>query len=102
MSPPAAPDHAAVMAKLEVIEEALLGNARPGSAPGLLRRMEASEVDRADLRRILLELQAAVRALEATPGKTALSWVDRIALAVITMGLAGAGSILGHQIGGKP
>ena len=102
MSPPATHDSDAIVAKLDAILEALMGSPRPGSAPGLIRRMEASEVDRADLRRILLELQAAVRVLESSPGKTALSWVDRIALAVITMGLAGAGSILGHQIGGKP
>lgn len=102
MSPPATHDSDAIMAKLDTILEALMGNPRPGSAPGLIRRMEASEVDRADIRRILLELQSAVRVLEAAPGKSALTWTDRIALAIITMGLAGVGSLVGTKIGGNP
>lgn len=108
LPPPANPvELAQLAAKLDLVIEsqeeirtALVGSLSPGSPPGLLRRMDASELDRADLRRQLAELCLAVRALEAAPGRAALSWADRIALAVITMGLAGLGAIVGRYHGG--
>lgn len=83
-----------------VILEALQGSLRPGSAPGLLQRMNASEADRADLRRIVGELLLAVKTLESTPGRLALSWIERVALAVISLALAGLGALVGRVASG--
>lgn len=83
-----------------VILEALQGGLRPGSPPGLIQRMNACEADRADLRRIVGELLLAVRTLEANPGRVALSWLERVALAVISLALAGLGALVGRVASG--
>jgi hypothetical protein len=90
----------AILEQQGVILEALQGSLRPGAAPGLLQRMNASEADRADLRRIVGELLLAVRTLETTPGRVALSWLERVALAVISLALAGLGALVGRVAAG--
>lgn len=90
----------AIREELSILTEALLGSARPGTAPGLIQRMNASEADRADLRRIVGELMLAVRTLETTPGRVALSWLEKLALAVISLALAGLGALVGRVAAG--
>lgn len=90
----------AILEQQGTILEALQGSLRPGSSPGLLQRMNASEADRADLRRIVGELLLAVRTLEANPGRVALSWLERVALAVISLALAGLGALVGRVAAG--
>lgn len=90
----------AILEQQGVILEALQGGLRPGSAPGLLQRMNASEVDRADLRRVVGELLLAVRTLETTPGRAALSWLEKLALAVLSAVVAGLGALVGRLASG--
>lgn len=90
----------AILEQQGVILEALQGGLRPGSPPGLIQRMNASEADRADLRRVVGELMLAVRTLETTPGRVALSWLERVALAVISLALAGLGALVGRVASG--
>lgn len=90
----------AIREELSSLNEALLGSARPGSAPGLIQRMNASEADRADLRRIVGELMLSVRTLEATPGRAALSWLERLALGVLSLALGGLGVLIGRITSG--
>lgn len=82
------------------MNEALLGSARPGSAPGLLTRMGRSEDDRSDLRRRLEDLAARVKTLEAEPGRVALSWLEKLALGFLSIVLAGLGAIVGRIAAG--
>lgn len=86
--------------KLDAILEALQGSMRPGSAPGLIQRMGASEIDRAELRRQIAELTLSVRALEAEPGRNALSWLEKLALGVLSLVLAGLGALVGRIASG--
>jgi hypothetical protein len=90
----------AIREDLSILTEALLGSARPGAAPGLIQRMNASEADRADLRRIVGELMLSVRTLEATPGRAALSWLERLALGVLSLALGGLGVLIGRITSG--
>ena len=90
----------AILEQQGVILEALQGGLRPGSPPGLIQRMNACEADRADLRRVVGELMLAVRTLETTPGRVALSWLERVALAVISLALAGLGALVGRVASG--
>ena len=86
--------------KLDAILEALQGSMRPGSAPGLLQRMGATEIDRAELRRQIAELTLSVRALEAAPGRAALSWLEKLALAILSLALGGLGVLVGRVASG--
>jgi hypothetical protein len=66
----------------------------------MLQRMTACEADRADLRRIVGELMLTVRTLETAPGRVALSWLERVALAIISLVLAGLGALVGRVASG--
>ena len=86
----------------EVILEALRGGLAPGSPPGLIQRMHTADAERLEFKRQIAELLAAVKLLEAAPGRVALSWAERFALAVLSLALTGLGALIGHQIGVVP
>lgn len=90
----------AILGQQAVILEALQGSLRPGSPPGMLQRMNACEQDRADLRRIVGELMLAVRTLETSPGRAAMSWLEKLALGVLSLALAGLGALVGRLASG--
>lgn len=90
----------AILGQQAVILEALQGSLRPGSPPGMLQRMNASEADRADLRRIVGELMLAVRTLETSPGRAAMSWLEKLALGVLSLALASLGALVGRLASG--
>lgn len=85
----------------DILTEALLGSPRPGSPPGLIRRMDESERDRSDLRRLLSDLTSDVRALQAAPGKAAMSWWDRAGLALLGLVLSAIGAMVGATLKGQ-
>lgn len=88
---------------LDIMNEALLGSARPGSPPGLIRRMDESERDRSDMRRRLEDITASVRTLEGTPGKTAITWWDRLGLGVMGATIAAISALVTATLkGGTP
>jgi hypothetical protein len=86
--------------KLDAILEALQGSMRLGSAPGLIQRMNASEADRADLRRIVGELLLAVKTLQMSPGQAAMSWLEKLALGILSLVLGGLGVLVGRLTSG--
>jgi hypothetical protein len=87
-----------VLEQQDIVMEALLGSPKPGSPPGLIRRMDESERDRADIRRQLADLTAAVRTIEATPGKTAITWFDRVGLGLLGLLLSALGALIGATL----
>ena len=88
-----------VIEQNETLMEALRGSTKLGSPPGLIERMTNSERDRAALRIQLDALTIIVHNLEATPGRIASNWAERIALIVLSLTLTGMGALLGHQTG---
>ncbi len=90
----------AIREELSSLNEALLGSKQPGAAPGLIQRMNASEADRADLRRIVGELLLAVKTLQMSPGQAAMSWLEKLALGILSLALGGLGVLVGRITSG--
>ena len=86
----------AILGQQAELLEAIQGSIRPGSPPGMLQRMNACEQDRADLRRIVGELMLSVRTLETSPGRAAMSWLEKLALGILSLALAGLGALVGR------
>ena len=87
-----------VLEQQDILMEALLGSPKPGSPPGLIRRMDEAERNHSDFKRQLSDLATDVRTLQATPGKTAITWLDRVGLALLGILLSALGAIVGATI----
>lgn len=72
---------------------------RNGQPGGLLTRMKETEDDRAELRRLIEQMRRRLDALEAAPGKAALSWWDRVGLALLGITISGIAGLIGAQLG---
>lgn len=99
------PETAALVATLSRIEgkvdqliEDVNAPPRHGHPGGLLVRQTLTEES---LERVILaldNLKARIEALEATPGKTAITWADRLGLGLLGLLLSAIGAAVGAAI----
>ena len=68
---------------------------RDGNPGGLLVRAKTLEDELAELRTLLMQLRSRLEAVESGPGRAALSWWDRVGLALLGLVLTGIGGLVG-------
>lgn len=85
--------------KIDTLIEDVSAPPRNGQAGGLLFRVKEGEDAQEEMRALLVELRRRLEALEAAPGKAALSWWDRVGLALLGLALTGIAGLIGAHIG---
>lgn len=91
-----------ILGELRDLKTALLGSTALGAPPGLIVRVAEAERNGADLRRQVEQLAAEVRDLKAVPGKTAITWWDRLGLALLGVTLSALAAMIGASLKGGP
>lgn len=86
--------------KLDRLSEDVNAPPRHGEPGGLLVRQEKTDTTLDRILSTLEELRRRIEALEATPGKTAITWWDRVGLGILGLVLTAIGGVIGAQYAG--